>query len=341
MTTVILTILVLGVLVLVHELGHFAAARAADIRVDEFSIGFGPALFSTKPDETEYSVRAIPLGGYVRMAGMQPGEEEQPTHGRGLREKSILQRMSVFSAGPAMNFMAAALLFFIVFGLVGIDSPTLVVDELKPGLPAEQAGLQEGDRILRVDGSPVGEWPELVKLIQAHPGETLSFTVERGERTMVLDVTPVARGEGGQGFIGLLPEFKRSRLPAAEALKRAVGLTVAIVANFVQALSQLFSGQGSPEFIGIVGIGAQIGQATELGLPNLLFFAAVLSASFGLINLLPIPALDGSHLLFLVLEKLRGRPIDPEKEGLIHFVGFALIMLLALFITYQDILRLI
>jgi len=318
MTTIIMTIIILGVFVLVHELGHFLAARAADVRVYEFSVGFGPQL-------------------------MQPEleEEEEPTEGRGFREKGYLPRAVFFAAGSGMNFVAAIVLFFLVFGIIGIQTGTLVVDELQPGLPAEHAGLEPGDRIVGVNGEPVADWAELVSIIQAHPGDELAFNVVRGGQELTLVVTPVARGEDGMGYIGLAPVFERVRMSLPAALARGIQLTEAIIANFVTALMQVFQGQGGPEFIGVVGIGAEIGEASRLGLANLIFFSAVLSVSLGLINLLPIPALDGSHLLFLLVERLRGKPVDPEKENLIHFVGFALLMLLAVFITYRDILRLI
>ncbi len=354
MTATLMTIVVLGILILIHEFGHFLMARRVGIKVHEFAIGFGPKIYSSQPGETEYSLRLLPLGGYVRMAGMGPEMEEQKEEDlvlsmqeldeeveprRKFNNKTVLERMAVIGAGPIMNLLLAVFFFFLVFGVVGIQQPTLTVAEVKEGLPAEQSGLRPGDEILSVNDEPLQDWTELVKIIQANPEQPLVFQIERNGDRLSLQVKPVTQ-EDGTGFIGLAPEFETERLPIYSALAQSVKMTGAVMANFIDGIYRMIAGLQGPEIMGIVGIGHQIGRATRMGLDNLIFFTAALSATLGLVNLIPIPALDGSRLFFLLVEKIRGRRLDPAKENFIHFIGFALLILLAIFITYRDILRL-
>lgn len=343
MQTLLLTVVVFGVLIFIHELGHFLAARRAGVRVHEFALGFGPRLLGWRRGHTQYSVRALPLGGFVRMAGMHPGEEdlaEVPPAERFLH-KPVGARAAIIFAGPAMNLALAALLFTILFGWVGVPEFRLVVAEVLPGSPAEQAGLRPGDRLLAVDGDPLAEWPELVQRVQSSPGRPLRLTVERAGQRLELTVTPRPHpSDPRRGVIGVRPEIVQVRRPALAAVRDGLAWTARVTVGFVDALVRLARGQGGSEVIGPVGIGQQLGEAAQAGWAQLLFFAAVLSANLALVNLLPIPALDGSRLLFLAVEAVRGRPLDPEKEHVIHLIGFALLLLLGIVITYRDILRL-
>lgn len=331
--------MVFGLLVFIHELGHFLLAKKVGIRVDEFALGFGPVLGSVKRGETLYAVRLFPLGGYVRMAGSTPQDQDDA---RGFAKRTVGQRMQVILAGPVMNFLLAVVIFaaaFATYGIVKVDGTA--VGQVLSGKPAERAGLRVGDRVVAVDRVQVKGWDDLVARIQASPGRQVVFTVNRGGSTLDLTVTPEVNPDTpGKGFIGIGPSVVRQRLTPFGAVATAVGETGRMIILWVRGLTTaIFRGQ-TADVAGPVGITQMIGEATRAGLMNLLFLAAALSANLGLLNLLPIPALDGSRFLFLMVEKVRGKPVDPEKENFIHFIGFAFLLLLLVAITYRDIARL-
>lgn len=336
--TVFLALVILGVLIFAHELGHFLAAKKAGVRVEEFALGFGPRLLSVQRGETRYSLRALPVGGFVRMAGTNP--LEGPIDSRGFLKKSVGQRVSVLLAGPAMNFVLAILLFAIIFSALGVEMPTLVISDILEGHPAEKAGLVEGDRIVSIDGVTLNDWTHLVTTINGSLGEQITLVVERDGEQRIVDLTPKPRPEDPSlGFIGISPQVVAIRQGPLTALRNGLSYTLAVSALWIKGLIMMVLGQAKVDVAGPVGITQLIGEASRMGLRSLLYLSAALSANLGILNLLPIPALDGSRLAFLLVEGLRGRPVDPEKENLIHFLGFALLMLLALVVTYRDILR--
>ncbi len=334
----------LGVLVLVHELGHFLVARRAGVLCHEFSIGFGPKLYSWKPGETQFSLRAIPLGGYVLMAGEIPGEsgkELMAEPGRNLNEKSVWTRMSIAAAGSFTNFLLAIVLFFIIFSLLGIPTPTLVLDHVEPGLPADQAGLEAGDRVIALNGEPVESWMEVVFTVRDHLETPVIFTVERNNQIIENEVVPQADPDQGHPQVGIASQVETIREPVLTALWEAIKWTGEVLVLLVVTLTRMITGrEGADQLIGVVGMGAEVGRAAQMGLANVLALAGSISASLGFINLLPIPALDGSRLVYLVIERISGKPLDPEKEGLINLIGFVLLILLAIYVTFQDITRL-
>lgn len=334
--TFLLAILVFGLLILVHELGHFLAAKWVGIRVYEFAIGMGPLLFSRERGGTKYSLRLFPIGGFNKMAGMEPGDEDNPA---GFNRKSLWQRTAVISAGSIMNILWALVLFIFVFAVLGVPSQANIVGEVMANSPAAQSGIQPGDKITAIDGIKVDNWNQLVDIIHESPGKTLSLTIVRGDRQFEVSTKPVLDDENNMGLIGIKQSRQRSGLFEAVALgvKNTVVITVAIVSGLVQ----MITGKIPAEVAGPVGIVSILGNVAQFGLANILNFQGLLSLNLGLINLFPIPALDGSRLVFLGIEGLRGKPLDPQKENLIHLVGFALLIMLMLFITYQDILRLL
>lgn len=333
-------VLVLGGLILIHEFGHFLAAKRAGVRVEEFSLGFGAKLFSRRWGETEYALRLIPLGGFVRMAGMVPADEAgKGIEPRDFRAKSVWTRMQIIGAGPAMNFVVAILLLALVFWGLGVpDHPTLVVRAVQPGFPAASSGIQPGDRIVAIGGQAVQDWDQLSRTIRANSGRELALEVQRQGRRMVLRVTPIFDPGRGVAVIGIEPVMAVRRLPLAAALWQGVLGTVGVVREALLGLALFLRGRAA--VMGPVGIGQEISQASQLGLAHLLLLTAALSANLGLFNLLPVPALDGSRLVFLALEALRGRPVDPRKESYVHLVGFALLLLIMAFVTYHDLVRL-
>jgi len=333
---ILLAILVFGVLILVHELGHFIVAKSVGIKVYEFAIGMGPLLFSREKGGTKYSLRLFPIGGYNKMAGMEPGDEDNPS---GFNKKSLSQRIAVISAGSIMNILLALVLFIFVFAVIGVPSQDNIVGEVTKNSPAAEAGILPGDRITAIDGEKIENWNEMVDIIHNKPGETITLRVLRDDTEITVTATPVLDTKNNIGLIGIKQSRQRSGLFEAVALgvKNTIAITVAIFVGLVQ----MIAGKIPAEVAGPVGIVSMLGNVAQFGLGNILNFLGLLSLNLGLINLFPIPALDGSRLIFLSIEGVRGKPLDPQKENLIHLVGFALLIMLMLFITYQDILRLL
>lgn len=332
--SIVFSIIIFGILVFVHEFGHFVTAKVNDVRVDEFALGMGPKLFGLKKGDTEYTLRILPLGGYVRMAGMEPPLDDP----RGFNTKTVLQRMAIIFAGPLMNFITALILFILVFMSVGTPSNANIIGQVMPGKPAAQAGLMAGDRIVKIDGTAVSSWQEVVNVIHKNPSREVAITFQRDHLLKNVKVVPEKDQSSGMGLIGILQSSQRQGVFSSIVLglENTYGFTKTLLVN----LGQMITGAIAPEVAGPVGVVQIVGEVTRFGWASLLTLAGYLSINLGLINLFPIPALDGSRLAFLGFEALRGRPLDPAKENVIHLVGFALLMLLMVFITYQDILRL-
>lgn len=334
MNTAVLAIIIFGILILVHELGHFIVAKATGIRVEEFAIGMGPKLIGIKHGETDYSLRLLPIGGYNKMSGM---ESEQENDEKGFNKKTVLQRMMVISAGSLMNFLLAIVLFVLVFSFIGVPANSNIIGDTMAGFPAELAGLQKGDQLIAINGEPVNNWTELTKIIQNSPEKPLIIDVKRNNMPLEVHVTPQRDSETGLGLIGIKDSLMTYNIGAG--LKLGIERAVSILILIVSSLVQIITGQAPAEVAGPVGIVQMIGEVAQYGIGTVFNFAALLSLNLGLINLLPIPALDGSRLVFLAIEGIRGKPISPERENFVHLVGFSLLILLMVLITYQDIIR--
>jgi regulator of sigma E protease len=339
--TVLAIVVVFGLLVSLHELGHFVVGKLAGIRVEEYAIGFGPALFQVQGPETLYALRAIPLGGYCRFAGMEPDEPVERLDGRGFNQRPVWQRSLVILAGPAMNLLLAAVLYIVVFGPVGIPSPTTVVARALPGYPAYTAGIRPGDRIVAVDHRRVHTWTELQTTIVAHSERPLTVTVAHGRHVKTVVLRARYDPAAHERIIGIEPVMQPVHLPIFGAIGAGVVQTVQLTGLWLQQLGRLLTGRGLANLTGPVGIAVMVGQAVQQGWVSLLLLAAALSANLGLFNLLPIPVLDGSKLLFMGMEAVRRRPLDAAKENLINMVGFMVLLAFVLFVTYHDLLRLV
>ena len=335
MTTALAAILIFGLLIATHELGHFLVAKMVGIRVHEFSIGMGPVVLSWKRGETIYSLRLLPIGGFNRMAGMESGDFQDP---RGFNTRSVFQRMAVIASGSLMNFLLAIILFIFVFMGIGVPSNTTTIGGLLSGRPAEKAGFQVGDRIVSINNTNVNTWGQLVEVIHKNPGQKLQVIVERDQQSLLIPVVPELDPQNKVGLIGI--EQTWVKLGLFSSILLGIKQALAVAALIITSLLKMITGQLPAEVAGPVGIVQMAGEAARLGLANVLNFAGLLSLNLGIINLFPIPALDGSRLLFLGIEGIRGRPVNPEKENVIHLVGFALLIFLMLVITYQDLLRL-
>lgn len=340
--TIVWAIIVLAVLILVHETGHFWAARKIGIPVHEFSLGFGTKLYSTRKDGIEYSLRLIPLGGYVRMAGEEPGDMNNP---EGYNNRKPWEKMAVAFSGPFMNFVLAIIIFIYTFSVLGLGFPNeqAVVGEVIKDKPAYVAGLQPNDRILAINGKETNTWDEFVQFIQENEvGTSLVAEVERDGSVRTVTMVSVRDETTGNPIVGVYPQIYFVRQGIIESIKLGFVQTFQMTIVLLKGLGMLISGAASSsDLAGPVGITSMVGQAARGGMAYLLSFTAFLSINLGVVNLLPIPALDGSRIIFALVEKIRRKPLDPEKEGFIHWLGFMFLVMIILFATYNDIVRLI
>jgi regulator of sigma E protease len=336
---ILLAVVIVGVLVFFHELGHFLAAKAANMYVQEFALGMGPALVSVQRGETKYSLRLLPIGGFLRVAG-----EEATAAGIAVPEarrydkKTVLQRMIFVAGGSFMNFLLAALIFASIFMFVGVPSNQPVLGTVNEGWPAAQAGLQPGDRILRIGDAAITTWPDLQRAVTQSAGQPLVFVVRRGEQELSVLVTPRRDEATNRLLVGVSP--KNERFGPLTAVFLGVREMANLTAEILSVIGRMLTGRLPAEGAGPIGMVVMVGEVARTGIANLLSFAAIISIQLGLFNLLPIPALDGSKLVFLALERLRGRPVDPEKENMIHLIGFVLLMFLIVLVTFGDLRRL-
>lgn len=337
MVTILAGIVVFGVLIFFHEAGHFLAARLVGIGVREFSVGFGPRLWGFRRGCTAYNLRAIPYGGYVRLVGLDPRDEErdQPYS---FARRPVWQRLLVMVAGPGMNFVLAVLALAFVFIVQGLPVATTQVATVLPGYPAAAAGIAPGDKIVAINGQPVARWEEVLYAVGTKPHQEKVLTVERRGQRLTVRVKP--RIEGGRGKIGLSPVVVQQRLSLPAALWQGVAYTYRITAVIADFLGKMLVGQAPADVGGPVRVMVEIGKAAHFGLLPLIQLTAFLSINLGFFNLLPIPALDGARVAFLLWEGVTRRPIDPEKENIVHLVGFAFLILLMVLVTYRDFVQL-
>lgn len=340
--SILITLAIIAVLVLAHEWGHFVTARRIGIPVYEFSLGFGYKLFSTTRDGVEYSLRLIPLGGFVRMAGEEMGDNEDPL---GFNSRSPWEKMLVSFSGPFMNFVLAVVIFILIYAAIGIPQPIEdpIIGRVMDGNPAAEAGLLEGDRVLSVNDIDVSTWNELTAEIAANPeGQILQLDIKRDSKILTFEMVPIKTEGNEKPTIGIISSVNYERQSIFTAIKMGFVQTYTMTVMLLQSLWMLISGGASVnDLAGPVGITKLVGDVAQIGSVFVLNFAAFLSINLGLINLLPIPALDGSKIVFSLVEAVRRKPLDPEKEGFIHWIGFMFLMLLIVFVTYNDIIRLI
>ncbi len=334
--SIVWTILILGVLIFGHELGHFILARVNDVRVEEFALGMGPKLFGIRPKETQYSLRLFPIGGYVKMVGEDGGEENDP---RSFAKKSIPRRISILVAGPLMNFVLALVLFVIAFMGLGVPSDQPVIGNVLEGYPAVTAGLQDNDRILAMNGNEVKTWEEAITYIRENTGEAITMTIQRGEETKSVTVTPVKETGVAYPMLGIEQSIEKANL--FSSIKLGLYNTYSFTKQILMAFVYMFTGQMQVELAGPVGMTSIVGDVAKNGLMNLLALAGILSINLGIINLLPLPALDGGRVVFAAIEGIRGKALDPNKEAMVHFIGLMALFALMILVTYQDIAKLV
>lgn len=411
MTTTISSIIIFSLVILIHEAGHFLAARRVGIKVHEFSIGMGPVLYRKKGKKTDYLIKALPIGGYVRMEG----EDDETFSDDSFNSKSVFERFSVIFMGPMMNFILAFVLFLIIiltYGISGtnveyvdiesneysaglregdeilsvegknvrfwddlyeeisenttdydivvkrdnieyefnvinsyryivgispVESNGIYTTELSMvnvGYPAAEAGIKVGDQIKSINSIDTNTWDQVRDAIKSSNGDKIDISLDRDGNIINIEVEPMK-----QLSIGFYTEVEKNIFAA---IYGSLFKTIFYIKLMFQFILMLFSGSvGTDAIAGPVGIISMVGEAAKIGLYPLLNLAAFISINLGFMNLLPIPALDGSRLVFILVEGVLGKRIPPEKEGYIHFVGFVLLMALMFFVLYKDILRLL
>ncbi len=342
--SIVAAILAVSVLIIVHEAGHYLAARAVGMRVERFSIGFGPVLLSFRRGDTLFALSAIPIGGYVSVAGTGAGAVDPADRGA-YANKSAWRRFAFVLAGPVMNYVTAVLVAWALLagpGL-GVADPAPRAGTILPGRAAEAAGLRSGDRIEAVAGKPVGTWDDLVREIQGHPGEEIVLEVVRGEGPAAarqqIRITP--RNEGGVGKVGLGPAEIAVRTGPLEGIPLAVRLTNANLSAQLSGFGAIFMRKQKAELSGPIGIAQELVRGARAGLERFLKLVWTISVGLAVLNLLPFPALDGSRLLFLGYELVTRRRVNERVEGLIHTGGFVVLLILILAVSFGDVARLL
>lgn len=328
----------LGLLMVVHESGHYFAARAFGMRVTKFSIGMPPVLLrhQRKDSPTIFQIGAIPFFAYVQIAGMNPLEEVDPNDKGSYANASLLGRIVTIVAGSLANYVCASVLFFAGLIIGGEMLHTTVVKNAFEGDPAQKAGIMAGDKIVEAEGAPVTDWLKFRELVLKRPNTAVPIVVERKGERVPLVVTPVPSGKAGEGRIGLEPEAKSSPIPVGRAASLAVKLPAKVVGDLLTGLTNWVRGREEVKLGGPVMMMKEGQKAAKGGTGDLLFFLAALSANLALFNLLPFPALDGGRLMFLGYEAVSRRRPDAMVEAHVHLVGFVMLLALMVFVSWND-----
>ncbi len=351
MYNVVSAIVVLGILIFVHELGHFLVAKLCGVRVLVFSLGFGPKVFGVKKGETDYILSAVPLGGYVKMLGEGKdgdddlSEEERP-FSYGAKKPS--RRLAIVFAGPFTNIIFAALIFAVVY-VYGVPLLNSRIGEVKPDFPAFTVGIKAGDKVLAVNGHPIHSWDELSTMIKKSRGELLTVTVERRDATETFEVQPrkiETKNIFGETVvtyvIGITAagETDILKYPPGRALLQGVKETWDIIkltlVGFLKLIERVIPAKtlGGP-----IMIAQMAGQQAKAGLLNLLYFMGIISINLGILNLFPIPVLDGGHIVFILIEMVMGKPVSMKKMEIAQQVGLFILISLMIYVFYNDLTR--
>jgi regulator of sigma E protease len=333
--TILAIIWVLAILIFFHEMGHLLIAKLAGVKVLKFSLGFGPKIIGTKIGETEYQIAALPLGGYVKPLGENPRE-----------------KMAIVLAGPLANFLLAVVLFTLIY-IVGFSVPlnTPVIGKVRDGFPALEAGVKPGDLIVRVNEMEIKQWLDLPSVIRKSGGKEIHLTIKRGEATVKIKVTPrtiieknpVSGQEEKTYQIGIEPSWVMKRESASKSIGIGFAQTWSLTKQIIVFVVKIISGKEkvSKNLGGPITIARIAGQQAQEGLLNLVFFTAFISINLGILNLFPIPVLDGGHVFFLILEAIRRKPLSVRQMELIQQIGLIIIILLIVFAFYTDIMRIL
>ena len=343
-------IIVLGVLIFFHELGHFLVARMLGVGVERFSLGFGPKLVGKKIGITEYQISAIPLGGYVKMVGESPDSELDPSDiPISFTHKHVLKRILIVAAGPLFNILLAMIIFFGIFQISGLLILKPGIGDVNEGSPAYMAGLKKDDLVVSIDGVDISSWEDMAKAIMASKGKTLAISVLRGDRILIKNVTPevkkfknIFNEDVDRYVIGITAsgEIFKKDLNFFQAFSESINQTYQITALTIKGVVKLFQGTVSPKTLGgPIMIAQMAGQQAKEGVVNLIFFIALISINLAILNFLPIPVLDGGHLLFFFIEAIKGSPVSVKVREISQQAGIFVLILLMIYVFYNDIAR--
>ncbi len=331
--TIIYAIIMICILIFIHELGHFIAAKASGVKVNEFALGMGPVLVQRKRGDTMYSLRVIPIGGFCAMEG----EDEDSEDEQAFNKKSNIKKAIILVAGSFMNLLMAIILMSIVVYSLGFPSSTL--EGVEKGSPAEIAGVKAGDKIIEADGKKVDDWYDFTTILDgADKEEELNLVIERNGNDIQLSM-PFEKSRDGKFVIGVLAKKEKS---AGKAFLNGPKATWDMTKTMYKTLGQLFTGDiSTKDLSGPVGIIYMVDQSVSQGFITFLYFMAMMSLNLAVINMLPFPALDGGRLLFLLIRKVTGKAITDSMEATIHAIGMILLIALMVYVTWQDVFRFI
>ena len=349
-TSLFAFVVVLGVLIFFHELGHFLVARLFGVGVEKFSLGFGPRILGKKVGMTDYRISAVPLGGYVKMVGEDPTSELDPADiPFSFTHKHVVKRMLIVAAGPFFNFLLAALVFFGIFIISGTYILKPSVGKVEADTPAYIGGLREGDLITAIDGVPVSSWEEMAAIIRESSGRTLLFSVRRAGEPLDREITPISRtsknifGEDIPRYIiGIASagDVENRDLGFFESITESIKQTYNISKLTIVSIGKMIQGTISSKNLGgPIMIAEMAGQQAKEGAASFVFFIALLSINLAIINFLPIPVLDGGHILFFLIEALTGRPVNVRMREIAQQAGIFILIMLMIFVFYNDITR--
>lgn len=349
-TSIFAFIIVLGVLIFFHEFGHFLIARLFGVGVEKFSLGFGPRLFGKKIGITDYRLSAIPLGGYVKMVGEEPDAEIDPADlPLSFTHKHVAKRMLIVAAGPVFNILLAVLIFFGIFWASGTFIMKPSIGAVRAGSPAAAAGLKQGDLITVINGTAINSWDEMAEIINASEGQTLSLSVRRQESTLDFSIAPEKVptqnifGEEIQRYVIGIEASRESyskEMNPVEAFTESLRQSYRVIELMVVIIAKLIKGDISTDTLGgPIMIAQMAGDSAKAGVGSLIFFIALISINLAIINLLPIPVLDGGHLLFFLIEAIKGSPVSIKVREVAQQVGLFILILLMILVFYNDIHR--
>lgn len=343
--TLIYFILILGITVLVHEFGHFIFAKMFGVYVYEFSIGMGKKIFSfnRKNDETTYSIRLLPIGGYVKLAGEEIEDDEDISEDRKLHNKTLWQKFLIFVAGAMFNFIFAFLLLIIIGLFYGSSSTKPILGNLEENYPTYQAGLRDGDTIIEINDKNIKTFEDVKLIFALDAGSEFNIKVidENNNEKEVSVVPEIIVEDDIEYYLYGISKDNTLEYGLLPAIKYGFTEIYSIFRSMLQILGGLFTGNvGVDNMSGPIGIYTVVGISAAAGFENLLYLLVLIGINIGIINLLPIPAFDGGRILFLLIEKIKGSPLNPKTENIIHAIFFILLMILMIYITFNDILRL-
>lgn len=331
----------IGLLIFIHELGHFLLAKYFKLRVEQFAFGFGPELIGFTYGETRYSICAFPLGGMVKM----PGENIESATGNPdeFLSQAWYKRLLIAFFGPLMNYLLAIVLFAAVVHFWGVPKPSSlpVIGQVVEGKPAQKAGLLEGDRVISIDSTAVKSWEEMAKVIYKKPGQKISMAVQRGEKNFTLRFTTTKDDSTGNGIIGVMPLIEKEKFGVLNSV--AMGGKIAVFQSVytLQYLGTKLIRWEKPELAGPIGVIQIIAKAAKMGIDNLLYLLGVISVALGLFNLLPIPLVDGGHIMIALIEFITRKPVNKKAIITSNFIGLGIIIFIFVFATYSDIARIV